>query len=92
MSQTIEVTIDDSGRLIIPAPIDQELGLTPGMMWVVEENTTGELSLRSVDDEAYLVEENGVLMWTGTPLVDLRNWVQHDREERINTLIQRAGL
>ena len=31
MNQTIEASLDDQGRIVIPSPLQTDLGLSPGM-------------------------------------------------------------
>ena len=37
MGQVVEISLDDQGRLLIPATVKNRLGLTPGMTLIVEE-------------------------------------------------------
>jgi AbrB family looped-hinge helix DNA binding protein len=37
MSQAIQLSLDDWGRILIPDALRQRLGLKPGMMLVVED-------------------------------------------------------
>jgi bifunctional DNA-binding transcriptional regulator/antitoxin component of YhaV-PrlF toxin-antitoxin module len=40
MSQVIKISLDDMGRILIPAAVQSRLGLSPGMSLVVEEGYT----------------------------------------------------
>ncbi len=40
MSQTIEVVLDDQGRLVLPASAQRQLGLTAGMTLIVDRIIT----------------------------------------------------
>jgi bifunctional DNA-binding transcriptional regulator/antitoxin component of YhaV-PrlF toxin-antitoxin module len=37
MSRVIQVSLDDQGHILIPAALQRQLGLSPGMTLVVEE-------------------------------------------------------
>ncbi len=45
MSQVIELSVDDLGRIIIPASLQSRLGLSPGMMLLVEKEDDGGVRL-----------------------------------------------
>ena len=62
MNQTIEVSLDDQGRMVIPSPLQTDLGLSPGMTLVVEEGNKGELRLRVQTEPPLLVDKQGVLV------------------------------
>jgi bifunctional DNA-binding transcriptional regulator/antitoxin component of YhaV-PrlF toxin-antitoxin module len=62
MKTSIEVLLDDQGRISIPPPLQNRLGLSPGMSLVVEEEENGELWLRLQSELPTLVDKQGVLV------------------------------
>jgi len=65
----MEVTIDNYGRIVIPKPLRERLGLDPGaaLQLTVESADGGEaLQLRLVGDRPTLIRKDGVLIHTGT--------------------------
>jgi bifunctional DNA-binding transcriptional regulator/antitoxin component of YhaV-PrlF toxin-antitoxin module len=44
MSQVIKVSLDDLGRISIPAAVKRRLGLSPGMNLVVKAEPVGDLT------------------------------------------------
>ncbi len=63
----MRTTIDAAGRVVIPKPIRDELGLMPGPIELVV--TDSAVSIQAVSDDV-LVEEDGLLVVrpTGTEL------------------------
>ena len=63
------VTIDKFGRVLIPKPLRDRLGLEPGAELVLDVLTGGDgapaLELRAVPDAPPLVRKNGRLVYTG---------------------------
>ena len=92
MSQVIQVTLDDQGRIIIPSAVRKRLGLSQGMTLVIEEGKEGELCLRVQEESPDLIDKRGVLVVRAEPLGDLTRVIQHERERRASDLVQRAGL
>lgn len=71
MSQVIEVSLDDLGRILIPAPLRRRLGLSPGMTLVVETEEKGGVRLRLESTPPTLVNKGGVLVVRADPIGDL---------------------
>lgn len=88
MSQRVEVEMDDEGRLVLPAPVRQQLGLVPGMTLVVEQGASDLAYLRVQHQEPRLVDKEGVLVLEGEFNVDLNELVQDVREQRIAELLR----
>ena len=82
MSQTIEVVLDDQGRLVLPVSAQRQLGLTPGMMLVVEQETAGPTYLRVQPEQPRLVDRQGILVVQTQPVADLTEIVRWHREQR----------
>lgn len=92
MSQVIEVSLDDLGRILIPAALRSHLGLSPGMTLVVEKGDKGDVRLRLQSEPPMLVDRGGVLVVRAEPLSELDNITRHERDRRVFDLLQRVGL
>jgi AbrB family looped-hinge helix DNA binding protein len=91
MSEMIQVLLDDQGRIVIPSAFRERLGLSQGMILVVEEGEKDELCLR-IPKLPTLVDKQGVLVVKTEPTVDLTNVTRHERNHRVSNLVQRTGL
>jgi AbrB family looped-hinge helix DNA binding protein len=65
----METTIDSVGRIVVPKPLRDALGLTPGSTVDISRYGSG-LQLVPTGRTARLVEESGVLVATGTTPID----------------------
>jgi bifunctional DNA-binding transcriptional regulator/antitoxin component of YhaV-PrlF toxin-antitoxin module len=92
MSQVIKISLDDMGRILIPAAVQSRLGLSPGMSLVVEKGDQGSVRLRIQSEPPVLVDKAGVLVVRAEPLSDLTNVTRRERERRVFDLLQRANL
>jgi AbrB family looped-hinge helix DNA binding protein len=92
MSQAIQLSLDDWGRILIPDALRNRLGLKPGMTLVVEDAEQGGVQLRVQSDMPKLVDEGGILVVECEPLEDLTDVVQRAREQRNQELLQKAGM
>lgn len=83
-----KVTIDQTGRILIPKSIRNQLHLRPGdkLMLASEDDA---ITLHKSESGATLVKENG--MWVasseGTQAVDIVDLIHRDREERSRHLL-----
>ncbi len=91
MSQRIEVELDDSGRLVLPAPIGRQLGLAPGMTLVVEQEASDVAYLRIQGEQPRLVDKQGVLVVEAESIEEVVEPVQQEREQRLMDLLQRVS-
>ena len=91
MSQVIKISLDDMGRILIPAAVQSRLGLSPGMSLVVEEGDQGSVRLRVQSELPVLVDKAGVLVVRAEPIEDLANVTRRERDRRVFELIQRAA-
>ena len=82
--------IDRAGRIVVPKPVRDRLGLRAGMDLEVAESAEG-LTLRPIQHRPSLIREGRFLVHTGKvpPEYDIINAVREDREERMRKL---AGL
>ena len=87
MNQVVELSLDDLGRILIPDPLANRLGLKPGMTLVVEATERGGMQLRVQEDTTALIEKDGLLVFTGELIGDVANIVQDTRERRAQELI-----
>ena len=76
----IQVSLDDLGRIFIPAPIRERLNLSPGMTLVVEKGEKGGVQLRVESKPTTLVEKDGLLVARVTALGDLANATRNERD------------
>ena len=65
----MEVTIDSAGRIVVPKPLRDALGLTPGSKVDVSRYGAG-IQIVPSGRTARLVHEDGVLVATGDTVID----------------------
>ena len=77
----METTLDRFGRIVIPKPVREGLGLRAGSVLEIEEREDRiVLSVRR--EEPDLVREDGVLVYTGEAVGDLEEAVEAQRRSR----------
>jgi AbrB family looped-hinge helix DNA binding protein len=83
----MRLTLDKSGRVVIPKSFRDDLGLQPGSVLAVERRGAAIL-LTPVreESEAALEWKGTALVFTGGTLEDLTNVVERDREKRLARL------
>ena len=91
MNRVIEVSLDDLGRILIPAELRGRLGLSPGMTLIVERGEKDGVRLRPESESLELVEKEGVLVVRAEPLGDLGNVTRRERDRRVVDLLQRVA-
>lgn len=85
----MEVTLDKYGRIVIPKPVRDALGLEAGATLHLEtpESASGEreIALRPERKAPVLQRRNGVLVHTGKadPAIDGVEAIRRSREERM---------
>ena len=89
MSDRIEVELDDQGRLVLPVPLAQRLGLARGTTLVVEQETSEATYLRVQKNSPVLIEKGGVLVITAVADQPLSDTLQEEREQRLDDLWER---
>jgi len=92
MTQVIQVSLDEVGRIFIPAPIRERLNLSPGMTLIVEKGEKGGVQLRVESKPTTLVEKDGIWVARVTALGDLANATRNERDRHVFDLLQRVGL
>lgn len=65
----METTIDSVGRIVVPKPLRDALGLRPGSTVDISRYGAG-LQLLPTGRTARLVDESGVLVATGDTVID----------------------
>jgi AbrB family looped-hinge helix DNA binding protein len=78
----MRATIDKAGRLVIPRPLRDQLGLRPGQVELTADGAT--LRVAPVVDDESLVEDNGrlVIPASGTAIDDDLVRVLRDADRR----------
>ena len=93
--------IDEQGRLVIPKPLRERLGLGPGTVIELEENQDGGLDLRLTENH-WRMERRGRLMvkvWCGpeelkpaaAPLSVFEDTLEAVRSERVTAALGLPG-
>jgi AbrB family looped-hinge helix DNA binding protein len=92
MNQQIQISLDELGRIFVPASLREKLHLSPGMTLVVEKGDKGGVQLRVASKPTTLVEKDGMLVARVTALGDLTNVTRNERDRHVFDLLQRVGL
>ena len=81
------LTMDKAGRVILPKPLRDRLGLRAGSNLDVVETADG-IRLKPVEAESSMVKKDGMWVFTGTlpPGFDILRAVDDDREARIREI------
>ncbi|MGR3317399.1 MAG: AbrB/MazE/SpoVT family DNA-binding domain-containing protein [Candidatus Anammoxibacter sp.] len=81
----MEVTLDKFGRIVIPKKIRDDFNLRSGHPIRIEEGKEAIL-LKPIEGEPALIDEDGVLVFTGIPMGNLENLLDEIRQQRSNLL------
>ena len=92
MGQTIEVSIDNLGGILLPQELKNRLGLLPGMTIVVEEDGEERVCLRVRTESPELVDKQGIMVIRADSSEDLTNVTRRARDRRISDLLHRSSL
>ncbi len=85
----MNVRIDKSGRIVVPKPLRERLGLKPDTEFELVERADGVL-LRRVEQRPSMLKVDGLWVHQGTAVPDA-NWarvVDDVREERSESLMR----
>ncbi len=82
------ISIDQAGRLVVPKPLRQRLGLEAGSRIRIWEED-GRLLMEPVPEETLLVQDGGLLLCSGR-LEGGPVSIEDLRDERIDALIHDA--
>ena len=85
----MNLKIDRAGRIVVPKPIRQRLGLAPNTEIEIVEQADGVL-LRPLEQKPSMVKRNGRWVHTGKidPNFDLNKLIDDVREERIRDILK----
>jgi AbrB family looped-hinge helix DNA binding protein len=85
----MNLKIDQAGRIVVPKPIRERLGLRPDTEIELVEQGDG-LLLRVVAAQPSLIKADGVWVHTGqtNATEELRHVVDESREERLRSLLK----
>jgi len=90
MAETLELDVDEQGRISLPKASHERLGLSPGMTLVVEQGDDDALRLRVQTDKPRLVRKGTALVVAASrPSPELADVVQRHRGERLAELVGR---
>jgi AbrB family looped-hinge helix DNA binding protein len=92
MTELVELSLDEKGRLVVPGSVQDRLHLQPGMRLIVEEGDDGAIRLRPEADGPRLVEKRGILVVQGQPVADLVDALRRARDLRITHLSEPGDL
>ena len=92
MDHITQVSVDEWGRIVIPAALNEQRQLTPGTTLVVEKGNQGDVRLHIQSRLTVLVEKGGLLVARVTAAGNLADVMRHERDQRVFGLLQRAGL
>jgi bifunctional DNA-binding transcriptional regulator/antitoxin component of YhaV-PrlF toxin-antitoxin module len=92
MGQTIEVSIDNQGGILLPPEMKSRLHLSPGMTMIVEEDDQERLCLRVQTESANLVDKQGIIVVRAESSEDLAGVTRRERDRRVVDLIKRTDL
>lgn len=90
MGQTIEISIDNHGGILLPQELKNRLGLLPGMTMVVEEGDEERVCLRVRTESPELVDKQGIIVVRAESSEDLTNVTRHTRDRRLADLLHRS--
>jgi AbrB family looped-hinge helix DNA binding protein len=78
------VKMDSAGRIILPKPVRDHLGLTPGAEFELSEQN-GRLTLSPTQGTSGLEKKDGRWVFCGKlpPGFDFQKFIEDEREERI---------
>jgi AbrB family looped-hinge helix DNA binding protein len=79
--------VDKAGRVILPKPVRDRLGLREGSDLELEETPEG-LMLKPVETQASMIKKDGLWVHTGKvpPGFDVVQAIREDREDRIRKI------
>jgi bifunctional DNA-binding transcriptional regulator/antitoxin component of YhaV-PrlF toxin-antitoxin module len=90
MSEIIQTSVDSQGRIVIPSTFGNRLGLSKGMILVVEDGENNEFCLRVQKESPILVDKKGILVIKAESNTDLKNIIPRERNRRISELMEQT--
>jgi AbrB family looped-hinge helix DNA binding protein len=86
MREVIQVSMDRSGRILLPKVIRTRLGLKPGAKLEVDIHPIDEAQLHLVTRTPVVANKNGVLVVKSETIGNLQDAVEQVREDRLAEL------
>jgi len=86
MREVIQVSMDRSGRILLPKMIRTRLGLKPGAKLDLDLRPADEVRLRPVAKAPVVISKSGVLVVQSEAAGNLQDAVDRAREERLAEL------
>jgi AbrB family looped-hinge helix DNA binding protein len=85
----MKLRIDKSGRIVVPKPLRDRLGLKPGTELEVQDQK-GAMLLRAIERQPAMVKIDGLWVHRGAadPEADWGRVVDEVREERIQSVMK----
>ncbi len=80
-----KTTLDRFGRVLVPKKLRMELGISPGDPLEIESREEGIL-IKPIHDEPHLVDEDGILVFSGASMGDIADAVRKHREQRLDEI------
>lgn len=90
MTEIIQTSVDSQGRIVIPSTFGDRLGLSKGMILVVEDGENNELCLRVQKESPILIDKKGILVVKAESNTDLTNIIPRERNRRISELMEQT--
>ena len=90
MGQTIEVSIDNQGGILLPPELKSRLHLSPGMTMIVEQDDQERLCLRVQAESPDLVDKQGIIVVRAESSEDLADVTRRERSRRVADLLKRT--
>ncbi len=89
MRNAIKLRIDGAGRIVIPKPLRERLGLRPGVRLEAHEEAQG-LVLKAPSVRPALIREKGLWVHQGEPSgpLDLKRIIEEVREVRHRAILE----
>ena len=86
-----ELTIGKAGRLVIPKPVRERLGLRAGSKVIMTEHERA-VTFEPLENQPKLKRKKGILVYTGKlpPDFDVVRAIKEEREERIRHILGRG--
>jgi AbrB family looped-hinge helix DNA binding protein len=78
----MQVTVDRSGRVIIPKEVRNDLGLQPGTKLQIKKEN-GKILLEPISVEMQIVVKDGVLVFRGAAAGEIERGVRSHHENRL---------
>ncbi len=77
-----KISIDKAGRVVVPKPVREKLGLEAGDSLLIESDGD-EITLRPIRTQPLLIKEHGVWVYNGDASdIDMVDFIDKEREKR----------